>query len=812
MVRRRIQTDVLGATRAKLAAGAAASQRAAVDKSWFVLVVDQYALRVVSSAMRHSDLVNEGVALVDRLELEREKFPRMHAAFLMNPCHESFDALLREEPDTYAGFHLFFLSRVPDDVMERFAVDLRTMDTQQRPGETKRQRRKRLEEARRVAALREHILTFVEVNVDFMAPDERLFTLDRPCGALYRVYQGDRADMGVIMDEIDLQVEQLVTVCSTLGVKPDVRYSVRAPLARGVAEELCKALEVNPATRALPSNAELGHGGAAAAAPTPIAARTALPSRGSATRAAADDAPALSPDAMPTTLVVLDRSFDPLAPLLHEFTYQAMVMDVLEASLNRTKAGGVRTQHEFVDNSGAHRAKDVIIDDVAEDAVFTRIRFLHMAEAIPELTEAFKTFLDSNHAAKLQMRSASGASDERSIVDLKDLGAAIRALPQYREQLTKYSLHTHLASQCMRAFRERDLEALAGVEQDLACGRDAEGRKVRREALVEALNNVFARGDRYTEDERTRVLLLALFAKATSSCAAASALDQHVIMQRAVVGAGNDRPQHVLEGVRALMRCRPPKTAEQLNWWQRRQRKRQERRQRKARLAEEVPYDLSRFRCAVRSTLEEFVRGAWNADEWPRASVGGNAAQGASSSAAAAAAAASSSSFSSGAAAAPLECTQRPQRIVLFILGGVTCAELRAAHKVADKSGVEIILGGSGVLTPSDFVRGVRAVSDHALAAEIDATPIDPELQRLLAEAERAREPSVGVSNEVLDVLGFDTSRGKSGRYTAKDGGGGGGGGGGDGGGGGLFGCFAGCFGTRRAAAGGGGGAAAERR
>jgi syntaxin-binding protein 1 len=41
----------------------------------------------------------------------------------------------------------------------------------------------------------------------------------------------------------------------------------------------------------------------------------------------------------PATVIILDRSIDTAAPLLHEFTYQAMINDVLELDNSKYQYG-----------------------------------------------------------------------------------------------------------------------------------------------------------------------------------------------------------------------------------------------------------------------------------------------------------------------------------------------------------------------------------------------------------------------------------------------------------------------------------------
>ena len=60
-----------------------------------VLVLDDHSTRVISSSMRMYDIMDEGVALVERLSLVRQKLPEMEALYLIEPTAESVAKLVR---------------------------------------------------------------------------------------------------------------------------------------------------------------------------------------------------------------------------------------------------------------------------------------------------------------------------------------------------------------------------------------------------------------------------------------------------------------------------------------------------------------------------------------------------------------------------------------------------------------------------------------------------------------------------------------------------------------------------------------------
>lgn len=94
--------------------------------------------------------------------------------------------------------------------------------------------------------------------------------------------------------------------------------------------------------------------------------------------------------------MIVDRSIDPAAPLLHEFTYQAMINDLLPVEETENHQG-IKYSYEYHQADGSLDAKEVTLDE--EDNVYKSIRHMHIAECSDRLIEKFNEFLAENKAA-----------------------------------------------------------------------------------------------------------------------------------------------------------------------------------------------------------------------------------------------------------------------------------------------------------------------------------------------------------------------------------------------------------------------------
>lgn len=140
------------------------------------------------------------------------------------------------------------------------------------------------------------------------------------------------------------------------------------------------------------------------------------------------------------TLIITDRSMDATAPLLHEFTYQAMANDLLPIE------DGTTYRYKFQTAVGAYEDKVATLSDL--DSVWTDLRHMHMREAIDKLMADFNQFLQDNAGFKGYVQSVKAVTlvpcliafiCREGAVNLNDMKDMLANLPQYQEQREKVS-------------------------------------------------------------------------------------------------------------------------------------------------------------------------------------------------------------------------------------------------------------------------------------------------------------------------------------------------------------------------------------
>lgn len=132
-------------------------------------------------------------------------------------------------------------------------------------------------------------------------------------------------------------------------------------------------------------------------------------------------------------LLIVDRSIDQIAPVIHEWTYDAMCHDLLNME-------GNKYVHEVPGKvAGVLEKKEVLLED--HDPIWLELRHAHIADASERLHEKMTSFVSKNKAAQVHHGSRDGGE-----LSTRDLQKMVQALPQYSEQIDKLSLHVDVSS------------------------------------------------------------------------------------------------------------------------------------------------------------------------------------------------------------------------------------------------------------------------------------------------------------------------------------------------------------------------------
>jgi vacuolar protein sorting-associated protein 45 len=149
-------------------------------------------------------------------------------------------------------------------------------------------------------------------------------------------------------------------------------------------------------------------------------------------------------------LLILDRRDDPLTPLLSQWTYQAMVHDLLGISKNRINLKAVPDISPDL--------MEVVLAPHQDD-FFREAMYLNFGELGTKLKELVASF----------QRKKNSTANVNSIEDMQRF---VDAFPEFKRQSGNVSKHVSLTSEIARQVGERRLMEVSEVEQEIACQDD----------------------------------------------------------------------------------------------------------------------------------------------------------------------------------------------------------------------------------------------------------------------------------------------------------------------------------------------------
>lgn len=683
-------------------------------------------MQYLSSVMRMFDILEHNVTKVENIEKRRDPQPHMEAAYILCSTTQNVERLIKEmgpsgdTPPQYAAAHVFFVDTISDELVEK------------------------LTSSRAAPRLKQ----LVELFLSMWPIESQAFVLKQPT-SLYALFQpmdtpyapSHDESLAMLQDELDLAAQTLVNLCITLNENPIIRYQSPSatplgPLAVSAQEESVEGnVQVPPPKKEKPPTDRIAVG-------EHFTKQLAFRVQEALDEYTKGGQLLGEPGRPQGVLFITDRSMDVAAPFLHEFTYQAMINDLLPID------EGSRYKHSYTNAEGAREESTVELND--EDEIYTAIRHLHIAEAISYLTRQFET----------HMGEASQFSDKTSINGMRDM---LASLPHMQSTKEKLSLHLSLAQQCMDRFEKSKLAEQAMVEQNSATGETPQGAKPR--SLVEEMVPLLDDPQISNADKVRIIALYILF------CDGVHDEDRRRLFQHARLGNGEMTAVNNLVHLGA--RIVRESSGSGLDAIFRKRRK-----QLKSR-SNASEYDLSRYQPLVRTMIEDHATGRLDQSLFPyvrdapreTAATGSLSSRNISSFSSSATDMATSmlnsAIYATGGKDSPLARVGRfdassgrtastgggstslrsakptwhqkgrsqsaasiqtagglltprgsvsdvsnptAQRVMVYVAGGMTYSEMRTAYEVGARNNTDVYIGASNIFTPAAFMEAMRVM------------------------------------------------------------------------------------------------------
>lgn len=235
-------------------------------------------------------------------------------------------------------------------------------------------------------------------------------------------------------------LEGLLSVCMTLRMLPAIRYTASSDLTRQVAQRLQTRITEEQSLFETTEREKKG-------------------------------------EAQPV-LLLLDRRNDPVTPLLNQWTYQAMLHELLSMDNNRidmSKVPNIRPELSMI-------VMSAIQDPFFEENALAN--FGDLGISIKKYVEDYQR--QTKNTAKIE--------------SIEEMQQFVDQYPEFRKMSGNVSKHVAVVHELSRQVETHGLLEASQLEQELAC---SENKQEHYKALVDMI-----KGDRITNMERLRLVLL----------------------------------------------------------------------------------------------------------------------------------------------------------------------------------------------------------------------------------------------------------------------------------------------------------------
>ena len=366
------------------------------EVAYKILILDKFCRDVLSPLIHVKDLRKHGITLYFVIDKERQAVPGVPAVYFIQPTPANIARIASDaSKGLYESFHLNFSSSVPRPLLEDLAVGVLKSESSQR-----------------IAKVFDQYLEFVtlEDNIFSLAQKDVYVQMNDPSA-------GDR--------EIEEIVERiaggLFCVLATMGVVPVIRCARGGP-----AEMVASALDSRIRDHLIVKNNLFVEGGN------------------------------LGSSFQRPVLCLFDRNFELAVGIQHDWSYRALVHDVLGLKLNKLTVQGEKSA-----------TKSYELDD--SDQFWISNSWSPFPKVAEEIEIQLSKYKQDVNEVNRQTGGSHGAEFDGTdlIGNTKHLMNAVNSLPELTERKKMIDKHTNIATVLLGEIKERSLDSYCTLEDDM---------------------------------------------------------------------------------------------------------------------------------------------------------------------------------------------------------------------------------------------------------------------------------------------------------------------------------------------------------
>ena len=146
-------------------------------------------------------------------------------------------------------------------------------------------------------------------------------------------------------------------------------------------------------------------------------------------------------------LLIIDRRFDPITPLLNQWTYQAMVHELIGIHNNRVDLSAVPNTSEDL--------KEVVLSP-EQDEFYSKSMFMNFGEIGTQIKDLMENYQKT-------------AQSHQKIESISDMKTFIENYPAFKKMSGTVAKHVTVVGELSRLVQLNNLLEVSEIEQELAC-------------------------------------------------------------------------------------------------------------------------------------------------------------------------------------------------------------------------------------------------------------------------------------------------------------------------------------------------------
>lgn len=359
------------------------------DKSMKVLLVDEDTIQIVSAVYSQTEILQKDVFLVEKIDSaakQTDELCHMRCVVFVRPTEANVRSLRKNHLATANRFKSYSL------VFSNAIRDSQLQDLAD-------------------ADVHSQVDTVLEAFGDYVAVDSDHFRIPLPNNASAGALINPLADVALVSHAVDRCVEGLGALMLSLKRRPVIRYT-RTSIAASKVAQGCHALMYDEERQLF-------------------------------------DFPASRSAQSSPLLLIVDRTDDPVTPLLKQWTYQAMVHELVGMENNRVVLGKATK-----DSAGE------VVLNAEQDEFFKTHRFTNygdLAEAVQRLLREYQ----QTH----NLLSTKGTDSAE--VSIEDMQRFVEKYPEFKARQGNVTKHLGVLDKINGIVQSRDLFTLSTLEQEM---------------------------------------------------------------------------------------------------------------------------------------------------------------------------------------------------------------------------------------------------------------------------------------------------------------------------------------------------------